>query len=119
MNAGRVSLSTLLTPEEREQERMLRFRVGRANQNLLTIRSDPDADPAVVEQFREEVRQAERELQAFLDRIAVRLPALAASPQSSLTLQQIADALPPKVPRWSTSPFLPAKRGKGSCWCSA
>lgn len=96
MDAGRVSLASLLTPEEREQERMLRFRVDRANQNLLTIRSDPNADPAVVEQFREEARQAERELQAFLDRVAARLPALAASPHASPTLQQIADALPPQ-----------------------
>lgn len=113
MNAGRVSLSSLLTPEEREQERMLRFRVDRANQNLLTIRSDPNADPAVVEQFREEARQAERELQAFLDRVAVRIPALATSPQSSLTLQQIADALPPQSALLEYLAIPSSKKGEG------
>mgnify|MGYP001773397747 CR=1 FL=1 len=95
MSEGRVNLASHLPPEEREQERLLRYRLDRATQSFLAVRADPDADPALVAQWRETVQQAEREWQAFMDSLSARYPALTRQQGiRPVTLEQIAQSLP-------------------------
>jgi CHAT domain-containing protein len=94
--AGRTNLAAYLSPEEREEERLLRYRLDRATQNLLAARADPNADPELVAQLREQAQEAERDWQAFMDRLYARYPVL--TRQQGLrpaTLEQIAQSLPP------------------------
>jgi CHAT domain-containing protein len=96
MGSGRVNLAPYLTPEEREQERVLRYQLDRASQNLLTARATPHTDPALIEQLRAIAQQAEREWQAFLDSLYARYPALKRQHALHIpTLEQIAQSLPP------------------------
>ncbi len=95
--SGRTSIK--LSEEERQQERALRFRLDRANQNLLAVRAvanpdNPD-DKALIDLFSQEARQAELDLQAFYDRLYARYPHLATqSGARTATLQEIAQSLP-------------------------
>ncbi len=93
---GRIDLASYLTPEEREKERMLRYQLDRASQNLLAARINPNPDPALIEQLRALAQQAEREWQAFMDSLYARYPALKRQYALNIpTLEEIARSLPP------------------------
>ncbi|MCS7065497.1 MAG: CHAT domain-containing protein, partial [Fimbriimonadales bacterium] len=96
MSGGRVNLAAHLTPEEREQEQLLRYQLDRATQNLLAARAVPNSDPTWIAQLREAAQQAEREWQAFMDSLYVRYPALTRQHGvRTATLEQITQSLPP------------------------
>ncbi len=93
---GRVDLASYLTHEEREQERVLRYQLDRASQNLLAARANPNTDPALIEQLRAVAQQAEREWQAFMDSLYARYPALMRQHALRIpSLEEIARSLPP------------------------
>jgi len=96
MSSGRVNLAAYLSPEERETERLLRYQLDRASQNLLAARANPNTDPALVDALREAAQRAEREWQAFMDSLYARYPAL--TRQYGLrpaALEQLTQKLPP------------------------
>lgn len=114
MSGGRVSLAAHLTPEEQEQERLLRYQLDRATQNLLAARANPNADPALIAQLREAAQQAEREWQAFVDRLHARYPALARQyGVRTATLEQIAQSLPPDTALLEYLLLQPSARSGG------
>jgi CHAT domain-containing protein/Tfp pilus assembly protein PilF len=96
MGSGRVNLAPYLTAEEREQERVLRYQLDRASQNLLAARANPDTDPALIEQLRTVAQQAEREWQVFMDSLYARYPALKRQYALQIpSLEEIARSLSP------------------------